>query len=595
MNILHNHVGFRPEAHKLMIVQTAGDQTQSSDVTADLVSHDDLKIKITLKPIWTGTIKGWKNRVFYQFDFSDFSDCGTYRFHVRDADETTIGAPFRISSHVIDSDMISDVIFYFKGQRSTGRWDETDRSVPFYGSRKDLVDVHGGWFDASGDYSKYLSHLSYTNYLNPQQIPLTVWVLLQLGQTLASFPKHGNTLLVERSFEEAWWGADFLMRMQDREGYFYMTVFDKWNKKSEERMISAFMTQQGIRLENYQAGFRQGGGMAVAALARAARIKRNNIPADGYEPQQFLVAADKGYRHLVHHNLEYLDNGKENIIDCYCALIASVELFRTTSDGWYLDESRRWAIALSTHFDAKIRGWVVEPGGNRPYYHASDSGLVILSLLHYFSIEPNAELRATIAKLIIIALKAELDRANAVMNPFRLSRQIVQDSISKEIRESFFVPHNNESGYWWQGENARISSMTSMFRIVNASINDLYLAIDGDTCKDSLPDYNNLSIQLLSFADAHQDWILGCNPYDMCMLQGHGRNNPRYDVNGPNAPGGICNGITGGYEDELDIDFLPAVLEGRSDHRWRWSEQWIPHATWFVLGLVSAMGNITLE
>ena len=41
------------------------------------------------------------------------------------------------------------------------------------------VDVHGGWYDASGDVSKYLSHLSEANYMNPQQSPMAVWVFLE--------------------------------------------------------------------------------------------------------------------------------------------------------------------------------------------------------------------------------------------------------------------------------------------------------------------------------------------------------------------------------------------------------------------------------
>jgi len=71
------------------------------------------------------------------------------------------------------------------------------------------------------------------------------------------------------------------------------------------------------------------------------------------------------------------------------------------------------------------------------------------------------------------------------------------------------------------------------------------------------------------------------------MLQGHGRNNPKYEQFYPNAPGGICNGITAGYLDEADIDFLPAAVEGQGDHRWRWSEQWLPHGAWFLLALAA--------
>ena len=55
--------------------------------------------------------------------------------------------------------------------------------------------------------------------------------------------------------------------MQDPAGYFYITVFDKWTKDLKQREISAYATQDGIKSSDYQAGFREGGGMAIAALA----------------------------------------------------------------------------------------------------------------------------------------------------------------------------------------------------------------------------------------------------------------------------------------------------------------------------------------
>ena len=43
-------------------------------------------------------------------------------------------------------------------------------------------------------------------------------------------------------------------------------------------------------------------------------------------------AARRGYLHLREHNLAYLDDGVENIIDDYCALLAAIELTRTLGD-----------------------------------------------------------------------------------------------------------------------------------------------------------------------------------------------------------------------------------------------------------------------
>jgi hypothetical protein len=80
---------------------------------------------------------------------------------------------------------------------------------------------------------------------------------------------------------------------------------------------------------------------------------------------------------------------------------------------------------------------------------------------------------------------------------------------------------------------------------------------------------------------------LGLNPYDASMLHGTGRNNIAYMFFGTyqytNAPGGISNGITGGYSDEADIDYDLSYLKTGKDDDWRWAEQWLPHGAWYMV------------
>lgn len=52
-----------------------------------------------------------------------------------------------------------------------------------------------------------------------------------------------------------------------------------------------------------------------------------------------------------------------------------------------------------------------------------------------------------------------------------------------------------------------------------------------------------------------------------------------------NALGGVCNGITSGFEDESDIAFKPEKQKDDMLQNWRWGEQWIPHAGWLLLTL----------
>ena len=45
------------------------------------------------------------------------------------------------------------------------------------------MDLRGGWCDASGDVSKYFSHLAYANYMSPQQTPMVVWSMANAVDT----------------------------------------------------------------------------------------------------------------------------------------------------------------------------------------------------------------------------------------------------------------------------------------------------------------------------------------------------------------------------------------------------------------------------
>ncbi|GLR03293.1 endochitinase [Vibrio hyugaensis] len=568
MLLLTNHIGYERLGPKKAIIQTS--QPRLSSYTALLVCADSHQTVATLTVEKQGKVASWHQGHFYLVDFSSFNTPGNYylRFdHLR-------SSHFEIGEHILLDQTLSDVIHYFKSQRCGGIFDQQDRQVPLLNS-DETTDVHGGWYDASGDVSKYLSHLSYANYLNPQQTPMVVWNMLK-GLSLL----EGNDKLAKftstRLIEEALFGADFLVRMQNEKGFFYMTVFDKWSKDIAQREICAYETQLGHKFDDYQAGYRQGAGISIAALASAARLEFHGE----FDQQKYRNAAENGYWHLKEHNTQYLNDGEENIIDEYCALLAAVELFKTTKETRYLEESRVWANRLSARqmSDEYIQHfWAANQDGSRPYFHAAEAGLPVIALCEYLAIEDDSE-RASVAKQIITqACEFEVAITNKVKNPFGYPRQYVK-GVDEAKRDAFFVAHNNESGYWWQGENARLGSLATM----------AYLAqpfIESEILKQ----------QLSKLAQDSINWIVGLNPYDMCMLDGHGRNNPDYlpQYGFFNAKGGVCNGITGGFEDEEDIAFNPPAQKDDMLQNWRWGEQWIPHGAWYLLAVMSQAQHIS--
>ena len=496
--------------------------------------------------------------------------------------EVATGSPtssdkFYVGSKNLAEKTLGMVMDYFYNDRANKDpiigWDQ---KVSVYGSSGTTRDVRGGWYDASGDVSKYLSHLSYANYLNPQQIPLTVWSLAQaanrIPSTLKKFSNHSAA-------EEAAYGADFLVRMLDEQGFFYMTVFDNWGMGN--RYLCAFSGEDGDKSANYQAAFREGGGMAIAGLASASML---NVKGD-YTSEQYLEAAKKAYAHLsekqsIGGNCEYCDDHKENIIDDYTALLAATELYAATLQSEYMLDADKRAKNLVGRLSSDGFFWS-DDAKTRPFWHASDAGLPLIALIRYAEVGLNFCTggvcnREDVSEAVKKHLDWLISITNKVDNPFGYARQTYKTG--GENKEGFFIPHDNESGYWWQGEDARIASLAA------ASI----YAANALQLKDKSAD---------KYANNQLDWILGKNPYGVSMMYGIGKKNPvKYDGTSEydaTLKGGIANGITGKNKDgsgiAWDDDGVAYVGFDPKEHwhNWRWVEQWLPHTTWFLNALVA--------
>jgi hypothetical protein len=558
MQVLLNHVGFAPVSTKRATLQHTQALAPQAFSVVDLRTRALVHAGLT-RPV--APVAGWRDRHFAQADFSALATPGRYAVMLDATWPPVQSVPFEIGDGLFGSQMLSDIVHYFKGQRCTGLFDDADRRAPLLDTRAPR-DVHGGWYDASGDCSKYLSHLSYANFMNPQQTPLVTWTLLAGRDRLPAQSKW----LDERIVDEALHGADFLVRMQAPEGFFYTTVFDRWSKDEHQREICAYATQQGLKSADYQAGFRQGGGMAIAALARAAGAHRDGE----FQRGQYLAAAIRGFELLERRNTEFVDDHADNLIDDYCALLAASELHLRTGDARWRDAGAARARALLAQQDAAGILWC-DRARTRSFFHASDAGLPWLALMRFLDCAPGTALTDDVRAALRRGLAFELAITSAVPNPLGYPRQYVAMP-GREPATQFFVPHANESGYWWQGENARLGAIATAARAAQA----LHLA-DAD-----------FDAALAAHAQHALDWLFGANPFDTCMLQGWGHHPPRYEPGFWNAPGGVCNGITSGLADEHDIDFRKPE-ETEPMHSWRWTEQWMPHAAWLFAALAHGL------
>ena len=355
--ILTNQVGYDVSGPKKSVIQAHADDMFTSFAVKSFPAGETI---LSGTPRHDGPVRKWKDWDFWTVDWSAVDKEGSYVIECASQAGAAAGTvrshPLLVQKNALERNTLSDVIYYFKGQRSSGLWDKADRKMAFEG-KDGTVDIHGGWFDATGDYGKHLSHLSFSTYFNPQQVSLTAWSLLGALRELERRGEPYFKQYQKRLLDEALFGADYLVRSKNPKGSFYITVSGRGpEKKPEDRRITAKAERHIILTSEtkdkfrdygrekiagdaaYEAGWREGAGLSIAALAMAAA--RGGAPgSEGYgvskgegdfKSVDYLKAAEDAFAFLEKNNLLFTNDGKENILDDYCALVAATELFRTT-------------------------------------------------------------------------------------------------------------------------------------------------------------------------------------------------------------------------------------------------------------------------
>ena len=553
-----NQIAFDSNGPKVGVIQF--DSKLATAINFVLVNAATGKVAYTGMLNDPETISDWApGKLFFQADFSEFGLAGVYRLRIRFEEISYVSYPFEIGVNAVARQTLSSIVHYYNKQRANTPAElAADAKMQLFGSNQ-RVDMHGGWCDASGDVSKYFSHLAYANYFSPQQTPLVTWSMVSASEAIPNLLKKWN--LKDSLDSEALYGADYMMRALSKDDYFYMIVFSYFNKDPGARRVVGLLANS-VTTNQYQCAFREGGGMAIAALARISQWKKNG----DFTSQQYLDGAKRAFAHLLINNTKYDDDGKENIIDDYCALMAATELWIATDDLQYRNEARKRAANLNARMTGA--GYFLSNDKDRPYFHASDAGLPVISLSRYLDKEKDEPYRTAALTTIKKALDYNLAVTSKISNPFGYARQSFL--FRGKVKDGFFIPHENETGWWWQGENARLGSLAAA-------------AVIGGRL--TYPAGGNWGIKatLANYAERQISWIMGCNPYNICFVYGYGKNNVPYMTSNyghGSERGGISNGVTGkdGNPDGSGIDFKKEA----AGNEWRWTEQWLPHAAWFL-------------
>ncbi|MGQ4511821.1 glycoside hydrolase family 9 protein [Streptomyces sp. DW26H14] len=583
-----NNVGYEAGGRKRAVVVADADSRRPVpyrvvDVDTGRTAHRGTARRAGAVPDWRAD--HWPATPQYHWiaDFSALTTPGRYVL-VLDGDAGGEGpaadsAPFRVEAGVLERRTLSHVAHYFKDSRSSGQYDKTDRSLVPSGGTKP-VDAHGGWYDAAADWGKHFTQLSDTTYFNTLSIPLTAWAMLATHDTLVARKNSDFTALVGWFLEEGLFGADYLARVHKPGATFYSSI-----SQDEASDLGADPAKR--TLDGTQVAYREGAGLAVAALARAS-----TYPVSGdHASADYLAAAEDAFAYLATHNAGMVNDGKENILDDANGLLAAVELASATAGSAKADTYRAAADDRAKRLMARLARWKTyrdywrADDKDRPFFHPSDAGLPAVALLTYLDVADDAtaeRVRETVRR----SMEFELAVTAEVANPYGYARQLVQDADGKRY-SGFFFPHNvtpRTQDAWWQGENARIASLAAAARLAAAKLGDPALAK-----------------RLHAYATAQLDWILGANPFSVCMMEGHGNEVPLYqEYPDPvtlghgsykwfRSAGGIVNGITGRATDGSGLQWDPGEAETGPNTDWRWLEQWLPHATWY--GYAVALGG----
>jgi hypothetical protein len=578
--VLTNQIGYGCDDYKKAVFQG----NENSDAGKFRVIDAETKnIEFSGTAVKSGTVARWNSGYYWTLDFSPLKKQGQYTIELDTAGGIACSFPFEIQKDLISIRMISGVCFFLKGQRSTGEWCDLDKHISFKGNREGVVDVHGGWYDATGDVGVHMTHQSHTTYFNPQQVSLTACTLFRLLDLLEESGNEQYSMQKRRVLDEAMFGADFLMRMRAPSGTFFRTVDRdnalkcvsenrkmgfEYHNSSSQFGIAETADKEIVTDSYYEVGFRSGAGFSIAALAAAAR---HSYPGTDYSGYEYMKAAKDAYSYLEENNGQYVNDGKWNLVDEYCALEAINELYKTTNEYDYLRRAREMADRIMAravdHGDGTAAMSIVE---GRLFFHATDEGAPVVALLNYVSIEPDEARRKQTVAVCEKIMRNALNVTGEVNNPFGYARYLFSEK-DGEKKTGFFFPHNTEASPWWQGDNARIASLSCAAKYLSYNTEDADLRVD-----------------LEKYAEDQLNWIMGLNPYDSCMIEAYGRNNIQYFFQNKfefiNAPGGICNGMTGRIDDEDSIDYISEPCEAVDDN-WRWAEQWLPHESWYLYAM----------
>ncbi len=533
VRVLANQVGYELTGPKSAVVATNFFPADVSTVGVQLV---DAAGKVAAEKqvpasgrVYNGKSDDW-GWYFWRADFSELREPGTYKVVAVVDGARGASFPFVVDRGAALNQTAQSAVDFFFIQRcgfEVPGWHKACHLDDAKAADGTHVDVSGGWHSA-GDYNKPMWQFGDSG----ASYALATAVAAQ-PQVFGRFDRDGSG--PSDALDEAWWGAKFLAKMQTADGALRGDVLQGPGRTWMRWEAPDLHTDNKIGTDDDPVIATAPGNvpLTVAAWASLARA----LDARGAE-HDYVQRAERLWSFLT---------SAPAAVDNPLLLIGAVEMHRTTKDDKYLEFARRGAAALLKSQRAN---------GSFPG-DCGDHGDLAAAGLAQFALQYRDD---SLAESIRAALTRYLEFCIArTDNPFGLTRQGTESP-----EATFFHPTVGMGVNFW------ILSRAWSALLVHQLTHDP---------------------RALVYATDQIDWVLGKNPLNLCMFEGHGGLNPpryhhRYNMIAGKprgaVPGAIPNGIVRdmGIADRAGFDMSRAG--GRSPS-FRTSEPWLVHNMFYLL------------
>jgi hypothetical protein len=530
--ILINHVGYPVKAEKVFLIRHRESPAQFRVINTQ-------NNKTVFKGI-TMARQGYFGN-YFEGNFTDVSAEGTYVIEMNKLKSE----PFRIAANIYE-DAIKKIVTYFSIQRcgpsTTGyaapcHVDDGRRLDTGPGwTMKPYRDVSGGWHDA-GDYRKWVA--------------FTLFGMIGLSRVAEIMGPDWNRSQIE---EELKWGNRYFLAMQNDAGYIMnfcggddgMFLTDNIPGTADDRPIHtepASFVHNGID-RSAQYNFAQ-------AQALTARVFKTS------DPEYSKKCVEAASRCLAWCEKNFYANGAT---DMGAALMAYIELYKTTADKKLLDEALILAGRLmdiqvkSTGSAGQVRGYfLTSTRDDNPTHQSWQGQQHILGFCELVELLPGHKdamsWNETIRMYCEDYLLPLIDMNNFNLVPIGLYKS--DPGNHKKIGDFWvrYLPVTANNA-WGGGDNGSIASTGTCLMHAARILNNQ---------------------KLKYFAQRQLDWIIGLNPLNMSTADGIGRNQPIRFINSslnipPLIEGAVMNGIG------ATVDDTPDMVPGS----WQNCEYWTP-------------------